>query len=182
MLSKVTPRILVVNPYGIGDVLFCTPLIRTLRKTYPKAFITVLLGSRTEAILEFNPHINALFTYNKDHYRALPFLQKIHYLSKLLFTLRCQNFDICFDLSNNDEYGFLAKFIWRIPIRIGFNYKNRGRFLTHKIKLKNGFSGKHVAEHYNALLQFLDIDLSKIAKIEKKLDFYIDSTQKEWLK
>ncbi|MBI3018920.1 MAG: glycosyltransferase family 9 protein, partial [Deltaproteobacteria bacterium] len=177
MLSKVTPKILIVNPYGIGDVLFCTPLIRTLRKTYPKAFIAVLLGSRTEAILEFNPHINAVFTYAKDRYRSLPFLQKIHYLSKLLFTLRKQNFDIFFDLSNNDEYGFLAKFIFGIPIRIGFNYKNRGQFLTHKIKLKNGFSGKHVSEHYNSLLQFLKIDFSKI---EKKLDFYTDPSQKEW--
>ena len=178
MLSKVTSRILIVNPYGIGDVLFSTPLIRTLREKYPKATMAVLLGSRTEDILEFNPNIDAIFTYNKDHYRGLPFLQKIRYLSKLLFTIRKKNFDVCFDLSNNDEYGFLAKFIWGIPVRIGFNYKNRGRFLTHKIKLKNGFSKKHVVEHYNALLKFLKID---IAKIRKKLDFYVDPSQKEWL-
>ncbi len=178
MQYKTEPKILIVNPYGIGDVLFCTPLIRTLRTTYPKSYIAVLLGSRTEAILEFNPNINAIFIYNKDHYRSLPFLQKIHYLVKLLITLRKKNFDLCFDLSNSDEYGFLAKFIWGIPIRIGFNYKNRGRLLTHKIKLKSGFSEKHVAGHYNSLLQFLNIDFSKI---EKKLDFYVDPSQKEWL-
>ena len=178
MRYKTEPKILIINPYGIGDVLFCTPLIRTLRKTYPKSTIAVLLGSRTEAILELNPNINALFTYNKDHSRSLPLLRKMIYITNLLFSIRKQNFDLCFDLSNNDEYGFLAKFIWGIPIRIGFNYKNRGRFLTHKMKLKNGFSGKHVIEHYNALLKFLNIDPSLI---EKKLDFYNDPSQKEWL-
>jgi len=178
MPYKTEPKILIVNPYGIGDVLFCTPLIRTLRKIYPKSTIAVLLGSRTKSILEFNPNINAIFIYNKDHYRSLSLLKKIHYLSHLLLTLRKSNFDICFDLSNNEEYGFFAKFIWDIPVRIGFNYKNRGRFLTHKIKLKSSFSKKHAAEYYNSLLQFLNIDFSTI---EKKLDFYADPSQEKWL-
>jgi len=37
-------RILVVNPYGIGDVLFCTPLLQTLKNQPGVERVDVLLG------------------------------------------------------------------------------------------------------------------------------------------
>ncbi|MBD3264008.1 MAG: hypothetical protein GF375_02770, partial [Candidatus Omnitrophica bacterium] len=60
-----------------------------------------------------------------------------------------------FDLSLNSQYGFVLK-MCRIPKRIGYNFKNRGRFLTHKQDLPGGFCGKHVALYHLDLLRFLD--------------------------
>lgn len=171
------PRILIVNPYGIGDCLFTTPLIRTLKEIYPKSYIGILLGSRTEEIFTHNPHINIFFTYNKDHLRSLPLWGKLQYLVRLLLKIKYQHFDIFIDLSNNDEYAFFAKFLWQIPKRIGFNYKNRGQFLNYKIKISKGFRDQHVSDYYNSLLKFLDIDISQI---QRKLDFYIDPKTKDW--
>ena len=43
------------------------------------------------------------------------------------------------------EYSLWAKFYLRIPVRIGFNYKNRNRFLTQSVDLpKEGFVKKHI--------------------------------------
>lgn len=173
-----TPKILIVNPYGIGDSLFSTPLIRTLHETYPKATLGILLGSRTEDIFSHNPHIHAIFTYKKDYLRSLSLLKRMQYIAGLLLQIKKQKFDILIDLSNTDEYAFFAKFFWHIPIRIGFNYKKRGQFLNYKIKIPQGFSRKHVSDYYNSLLAFLDIDFSKV---ERKLDFYIDPKSETWL-
>ena len=35
--NKNVKSFLVINPYGIGDVLFTTPLIRNLKNNYPDA-------------------------------------------------------------------------------------------------------------------------------------------------
>ncbi|MCX5712229.1 MAG: glycosyltransferase family 9 protein [Candidatus Omnitrophica bacterium] len=43
-----------------------------------------------------------------------------------------------------------------IKKRIGFDYKNRGRFLTDKIKLA-GYDEKHVIEYYLELLKLIDV-------------------------
>ena len=172
------PRILIVNPYGIGDVLFTTPVIRALREHAPNTFIGILLGSRTNPLLKLNPDLNIIFNYNKDIFRSLPLLRKGLYLLKLIWDIRKQNFDIFIDLSNTDEYAFFAKFIFRIPVRIGFQYRKRGRYLNYKTPLPQGFAQKHVSEHYQDLLKHLNISPS----LEKTLYFYTDDSQKTWLK
>jgi len=43
-----------------------------------------------------------------------------------------------------------------IPKRIGYNYRNRGKFLTHKIDLE-GFDKKHVALYYMDLLKLIGL-------------------------
>ena len=39
-------NILVVNPYGIGDVLFSSVVVRNLKTNFPSCKINMLLGSR----------------------------------------------------------------------------------------------------------------------------------------
>ena len=177
LLQNSSPKILVVNPYGIGDALFCTPLIRTLKKFYaPKTSITLLLGSRTRTLFEFNPDIDQLFIYDKDQWRQSSFFQKIIFFFKLC-QLRKKKFDLMSDLSNTDEYAFWGRFIWTIPIRIGFQYKKRGRYLTHRLPLSH-FSDVHVVKHYYRLLSFLSITPEWF---ESNLFFYEDPQNKHWL-
>lgn len=52
------PRILVVALRRIGDVLLTTPLVRSLRRAWPKAQIEMLVFSDTAGILEGNPDID----------------------------------------------------------------------------------------------------------------------------
>ena len=54
-------RILIVNPFGIGDVLFSTPLVRAVRPAFPKAHLAYLCNRRTQEILAGNQHIDELF-------------------------------------------------------------------------------------------------------------------------
>src|SRR5262249_44174643 len=56
------PRILVVNMRRLGDVLLTTPLLRTLRKGYPKAVLDILLFRGSERILKGNPDVDNVVT------------------------------------------------------------------------------------------------------------------------
>ncbi|MBI4040459.1 MAG: hypothetical protein HY390_01185, partial [Deltaproteobacteria bacterium] len=88
MPSNNSLNILIVNPYGIGDVLFSTPLIHTVKSMYPKAHVTYLIGSRTFEILKNNPNIDEILIYQRDYFKSLSFFQKGIYLKNILAPLR----------------------------------------------------------------------------------------------
>ena len=54
------PRILVISLRRIGDLLLTTPLIRSLRRAWPKASIDVLVLPGTRGIVEGNPDIGRI--------------------------------------------------------------------------------------------------------------------------
>jgi heptosyltransferase-3 len=54
------PRILVVALRRLGDVLFTTPLIRSLRRAWPQATIDALVFAPTAGILDRNPDLDAV--------------------------------------------------------------------------------------------------------------------------
>ncbi|MFH1856220.1 MAG: glycosyltransferase family 9 protein [Candidatus Omnitrophota bacterium] len=160
-------KILVVNPYGIGDVLFMTPLIRQIKKSFPDAYLACLLGSRTKEILEMNPYVDEIFTFDKGLFDRSSFKNRIKILFPLLRKLRSKRFEVMIDISNAPEYSFLAKFFLGIKIRAGLDYKKRGRFLNRKIKL-TGYEGKHVIEYYLDLIKLMGLEAD-----DKKIDLYL---------
>src|SRR5215831_17396191 len=56
------PRILVITLRRLGDVLLTTPLIRTIRRGYPRATLDVLVFRGSERILRGNPDIDTVLT------------------------------------------------------------------------------------------------------------------------
>ncbi len=64
-------RILVVNPFGIGDVLFTTPIIWALKKKYPDSFIAYLCNSQAAPLLQHNPAINELLFYSRGDFKKI---------------------------------------------------------------------------------------------------------------
>ncbi len=152
-------KFLIINPFGIGDVLFTTPLIRALKEEYPDSYIGYWSNLRVKPLLESNPKINKLFALSrgdlKKIYRA-SFFSGVFNSVRLIWGIKKEHFEICFDFSLDHRYSLFAKLIG-IRRRIGFNYKGRGMFLTDKIDI-SGYSGKHVVEYYLNLLRFLNIE------------------------
>ena len=152
-------KILAVNPFGIGDVLFTTPVIKSLKDHYPECFIGYWSNSRVEPVLKNNPDINKIYTGNRGDLKKTyqeSFFKGLRKSFELLWSIRKERFDICLDFSMDHRYSLFAKLIG-IKRRIGFNYKGRGRFLTDRIQL-SGYQDKHVIEYYIDLLKFLDIN------------------------
>lgn len=161
MLHNPSQRILIINIFGIGDVLFTTPLISNLKAAYPDSYIGYLCNRRTQPLLERNPKVNRIFVYERDEFETIRRRSMGQYLKavgKLIQDIQSGQFDMVLDVSLNSFMGFLA---WsaRIPRRVGFDYKGRGRFLTQKIPLE-GYEGRHVVDYYLDLLTAIGVPVT----------------------
>ncbi len=54
-------RFLILSTTGLGDTLWGTPAIRSLRESFPSSYIALLTSGTGNALLKHNPHINAIF-------------------------------------------------------------------------------------------------------------------------
>ena len=169
-------RILVVNPFGIGDVLFTTPLVRAVRRAFPESYIGYLCNRRTEPVLRENPHLNTLFIYEKDELINLwksAWWRGLAYLLNLLKDIRRARFDAVIDLSLGARYSFFLGALG-IRRRFGFDYRRRGRFLTDSLRI-DGYHDIHVVEYYRHLLRFLGITLH-----DGSLELCVSAQDRQW--
>ena len=56
-------NILIINPFGIGDVLFSTPLVSAVKAEYPGGYIAYICNLKTKDILTTNPAIDEVFVF-----------------------------------------------------------------------------------------------------------------------
>jgi len=171
-------RILIINPFGIGDVLFTTPLIANLKEIFSDSYIGYVCNARTKDVLLNNPKVDKVFIYEKDKFRKLWNTSKIlcvRKVFKLVNSVKKKKFDIAFDLSLGQEYGF---FLWLAGIkkRVGYDYRKRGIFLTDKICI-SGYNKKHIAEYYLELLKLIGKDPK-----QRDLEFPLVGKDLEWAK
>jgi len=166
-------RILIINPFGIGDVLFTTPVIRAIKEKHPDSVIGYWCNERVADLLKTNPDIDKAFPLSRGDIKRVygglkgadkglkgigRGLKGFAVLVNLIRAIRKEGFDTTFDFSLDSRYGLWSK-LAGIKKRIGFDYKGRGRFLTDKIGL-DGYSDKHVVEYYLDLLKFIGIKTS----------------------
>lgn len=151
-------KILFINPFGIGDVLFTTPLINNIKQAMPECSISYWCNERVSEIFKSDPRIDKIFALSRGDLKKIfqcSIFQGFKELFSLLRRIRKERFEVVFDFSLDHRYGIITKLL-RIKKRIGLNYKNRGGFLTDKINI-NGYTGKHVIEYYLDLLKFIGI-------------------------
>ena len=151
-------NILIVNPFGIGDCLFTTPLIHTLKEKFPRHKLGFLCNKRTAGLLKNNTFLDRMFIYERDDFKRLlsvSWQKWFRAFNGFIGEIKKEKFDLAIDLSLAANLGF---FLWLAGIkkRIGYNYKNRGYYLTDSIKLA-GYEDKHIVEYYNGLLELVEI-------------------------
>lgn len=168
-------KFLIINPFGIGDVLFTTPVIRAIKENYPDSLVGYWCNVRVKDVFKTNPYVDRIFALSRGDLKKLykkSFFEGSRKFVSLLFELGKGKFDTAFDFSLDHRYGLTAKLLG-IRKRIGFNYRNRGRFLTDKIDIE-GYADKHVVEYYLGLLDFVRIKSNK-----KNLDLFVSDAGRE---
>lgn len=175
-------KILIVNIFGIGDVLFTTPLINNLKYYFPDCRISYLANRRTAPFLKDSPKLDQVFIYERDDYVALRKQSQLRFFQKLradIKELKKQQFDLVIDLSLNGSVSFLM-WLAGIKERLGFNYKKRSAFLNHSIELK-GYEDRHVVEYYLDFLKEFQLDI-KFRELELHIKPEDHSWAQEFLK
>ncbi|MFH1458861.1 MAG: glycosyltransferase family 9 protein [Candidatus Omnitrophota bacterium] len=168
-------KILFINPFGLGDVLFTTPLVRAVKNKYPDSFLGFICNQESACVLENNPFVDKVFFFTRGDFKKIKKKSFFKYLSNLLqamLTIKKYRFDLCFDLSLVNQYNVV---LWLLGVkqRWGINYKNRGFLLSSKINI-SGFKDKHVLIYYKELLQQQGVN-----NIEDKPEIFLTKKEKD---
>jgi len=129
-------RILLIRPDHIGDLLFTTPAIRTLRVSFPNAHIAYMVGPWAEEIVRHNEHLDEILICP---YPGFTRRQKKHLLAPytLLWRqarmLRDRSFDTALILRFDHWWGAMLAFFAGIPRRVGYSLSPTRPFLSEDI-------------------------------------------------
>lgn len=169
--GKRNPRnILIIKTHAIGDVLLVTPSIRYIRKKFPNAKISMLIGDWSKEALKGNPYIDEIITFEDSILQKKKIIKLLH----LIFQLRQKKYDFCIMFHCNPIIHLMA-FLIGSPQRIGFEEENSGFSLTHKVPMEQGLTGRYMADIYLDL-----IDSRRIIKRNNGLDFFLKEDEKKF--
>jgi heptosyltransferase-2 len=145
-------RLLIRSTNWIGDAVMTTPAVRTIRKGFPNAHISLLAKPWVAPVFENSEHIDRLLIYDGDN-RHKGFFGKFH----LATDLKGYNFDAAILLQNAFEAAFIS-FLAGIPLRIGYSRDARRLLLTHAVPCTNEIKTKHQTEYYLNILRGIGIE------------------------
>jgi len=106
-------KVLLWKVGALGDVVMTTPLLRQLRLQLPQARIDYLVGHASRAVIEGNPHLDSVRTFDE----SILFGARMSRLGEIVTLLR--GYDIVFVLDKHWIFGWLAR-LAGVPRRIGF--------------------------------------------------------------
>jgi len=139
-------NILLIRLRLIGDVVFTTPVIRALKRAFPKSHLTYLVEPDAAPIVARNPHIDELIVVPKS--RGVRRLRDDLSLAR---RLRAARFDIVMDLHGGPRSSLLAR-ATGAPQRIGYDVKGRSWLYTRTVHRKPGLHPRHsVANQWDLL-------------------------------
>jgi lipopolysaccharide heptosyltransferase II len=96
------PKILIVQPSRIGDIVFSLPVLSAIKKKYPHAKLSWIVDERCFEILEDNPLLENIFIWDKKQI-------SFKYYKNLRKQLRSQKFDLSIDLHGLAKSAMLVK-------------------------------------------------------------------------
>lgn len=155
-------NILIIILKRVGEILVTTPSIRALKKSFPKAKITVLLYVSYIDAISNNPYIDEVYPINPN--------DSLLDLLKTGIILRRRRYDITIDYLANPKSALLT-FVAGSPIRIGL--KKRIRRIAYNRTLRNfPDSSSYIADYRLNAVRLLNV-----APDGLEMDFFLDSDQ-----
>lgn len=152
-MERQSPRILLIRPDHIGDLLFATPALRLLRRAYPGAHLAALIGPWGKAVLEHNPNLDEIIVCEFPAFTRRPkasFLAPYRLLWQWATRLRSQLWDMALVLRFDHWWGALLVHLARIPQRVGYAIPECRPFLSQAVPYE---SHHHEVEQNLRLVQ-----------------------------
>jgi heptosyltransferase-2/heptosyltransferase-3 len=158
--SRLTPdvsRILVIRPDHLGDLLFTTPALRELRRRYPAAHITALVGPWSAPVLVNNPHVDEIVSLPFPGFTRQPKpspWQPYTLLRRWARQLRGQ-YDLAFILRFDHWWGAMLAHLAGVPVRVGYDFPEVKLFLSRALPYT---AGRHQVERNLRLVDWEWVD------------------------
>jgi ADP-heptose:LPS heptosyltransferase len=153
--SKIN-KILLITLSNIGDCIMTVPVVNVLKREFPDANLSIMVGPRAREVFEGNPKFTEIITYDK----SIRFRDKL----KLIKYLRGRKFDLVVDLRQS-----------LFPLLMGTKY--RSSFLKPPINIL------HKLDSHLCKLSSLGINVDNPPYelwTSAEDDNYIERLFKEW--
>jgi heptosyltransferase-1 len=152
-------NILLVRLSAIGDIVFASPLIATLRRAYPQARITWLVQPEYRGLLDQHPDLDEIIVCPLGHWRRLWHTGRLRALwagiRALQANLKARRFDLAIDLQGLLKSGVLT-WISGARERIGLGSREGSRWLMTRTIPRGGDPGR-IGSEYLYLAQTLGL-------------------------
>ena len=152
-MPEVPEKILLVRLRLIGDVVFTTPAIAAIKRTFPNARITYLVEAPAEPVVRHHPGIDDIIVIERPRGLA-----RLGYDVALARRLRAARFDLVIDFHGGPRSGFLT-WATRAPQRVGYDLPGRGWCYTTRVAWTRSLvPPRHSVLNQWALLEPLGIE------------------------
>ena len=144
-------RVLIVRLRLLGDVVFTTPVVRALRRTFPDARLSYLVEEAAAPVLRGNPHLDELIVVRKRSG-----LGRLADDLALARRLRGGRFDVAIDMHGGPRSAWLT---WAsgAAMRIGYTIPGRTWMYTHPVPRAADLTPRHSVENQWDLLRPLGV-------------------------
>jgi heptosyltransferase-2 len=146
-------KILVIQTAFLGDVILATPVVSELKRIFPSAQIDILVKKGNESLLNNNPHISAIYTFDKKGGK----LKSILNLSK---EFRAKKYDLVINLHRFGSSGLIT-LLSGAKKKYGFK-KNPFSFgYTKRFDHEIGNGTHEVTRNLKVIEEFGSVDLKR---------------------
>lgn len=176
------PRILLIRPDHLGDMVMTTPILNALKEALPAASITMMVGPWSSEIVARHPAIDRLITCAFPGFRrtAQGPLAPYVLLLQTAQQLRRGQYDLAINLRPDFWWGAALFYLAHIPRRVGYAIKPATTFLTHALTFR---TPEHATisslRLVSAALQILGHESLTEPYIPKRYPLYFVPTREE---
>lgn len=142
-------NILIRGTNWIGDAVMTLPAIAAIRKTFPRAKITILVKPWVADIFNLCPDVDEVMVYHQPGVH-----DGLFGILRLAENLKKRKFDTAILLQNAIEAAIIAT-LAGIPQRAGYNSDGRGFLLTHAVKRTKAAKALHQVDYYLEMVKAL---------------------------
>ena len=134
-LPSRTPRILLLRPDHLGDLVMTTPVLQALKDHAPDAHITMMVGPWSSAVVDRHPAIDQLIICPFPGFQraAQQALAPYTLLLNTARQLRRGHYDLAINLRPDFWWGAALLYLACIPRRVGYAIQPGTPFLTHAL-------------------------------------------------
>lgn len=129
------PRILLVRPDHLGDMVLTTPILDALKRAIPGAHITMMVGPWASEIVARHPAIDRLLVFPFPGFRRASQNPLEPYLSLVSAArqVRRGQYDLAINLRPDFWWGAALLYLAAIPRRIGYALPPGAAFLSQAL-------------------------------------------------
>jgi len=109
-------KILLIRFGSLGDVVLTLPVVEAVRRSFPNAYIAMLVSDKCANIVSADPRFNEIITFRRSA-KGKEGLAEMH---RIIYLLRERKFDVSIDMQRKFRSAYLA-YKGKIETRIGYH-------------------------------------------------------------